>query len=262
MDIPRPHVLVISADERFRSQLARHLEETFTVCLRDGFDAGATCPDFEPPVALVIDARVVTDGGHAVAREIDARRQQSPQLLVVVLTEGPCPAALLQTVSAANVHLLRNIDSARPVAGFILATVSPTDRPIRPSAAKAQGLVAPVVLNGVSRCMETNSPRLRQMLEELAIAAAHDVTILLIGETGSGKTYLSRLIHEASPRRTAPFMHVSCGRCPASSSRVNSSVIARARSPAPMPTRRANSSRPEKGLSSSMRSTPSNRSSR
>jgi DNA-binding NtrC family response regulator len=52
------------------------------------------------------------------------------------------------------------------------------------------------------------------MLQELEIAARHNVTILLIGETGSGKTFLSKLIHEISPRRKEPFLHVACGALP------------------------------------------------
>jgi transcriptional regulator with PAS, ATPase and Fis domain len=52
------------------------------------------------------------------------------------------------------------------------------------------------------------------MLDDLAVAAAHDITILLIGETGSGKTYLSRLIHDVSPRSSLPFLHVACGALP------------------------------------------------
>jgi len=46
------------------------------------------------------------------------------------------------------------------------------------------------------------------------VAARHDVTILLIGETGAGKTYLARLIHEVSPRRMEPFLPVACGALP------------------------------------------------
>ena len=38
---------------------------------------------------------------------------------------------------------------------------------------------------------------------------------LLIGETGSGKTFLSQLIHEVSPRRNDPFLPVACGALPA-----------------------------------------------
>ena len=52
------------------------------------------------------------------------------------------------------------------------------------------------------------------MLLDLEVAATHNVTILLIGETGVGKTYLSRLIHEVSPRRYEPFVPVACGTLP------------------------------------------------
>jgi DNA-binding NtrC family response regulator len=42
-------------------------------------------------------------------------------------------------------------------------------------------------------------------------AASQDATILLTGETGTGKTVLAREIHEASPRRGKPFWIVDCG---------------------------------------------------
>jgi transcriptional regulator with PAS, ATPase and Fis domain len=71
------------------------------------------------------------------------------------------------------------------------------------------------VMTGMGRRFETNSPQLQQMLLDLEVAARHDVTILLIGETGAGKTFLSRLIHEVSPRRHEPFLPVACGALPA-----------------------------------------------
>lgn len=61
----------------------------------------------------------------------------------------------------------------------------------------------------------TQTPALRQMLQRLEVAARHDVTILLIGETGSGKTHLARLIHEVSNRSESPFLTVACGALPA-----------------------------------------------
>jgi DNA-binding NtrC family response regulator len=60
----------------------------------------------------------------------------------------------------------------------------------------------------------TRTPELRTMLRRLDIAARHNVTILLIGETGSGKTHLASLIHETSLRASEPFLHVACGALP------------------------------------------------
>jgi two-component system response regulator HydG len=60
------------------------------------------------------------------------------------------------------------------------------------------------------------TPSLATLAEPLALAAVHDVTILLTGETGSGKTYLARLIHDHSPRRDSRFLVVPCGALSAS----------------------------------------------
>jgi transcriptional regulator with PAS, ATPase and Fis domain len=59
------------------------------------------------------------------------------------------------------------------------------------------------------------TPSLLPMVECIALAAAHDVTVLLTGETGTGKTYLARLMHDCSPRKNHPFLCVPCGAQPA-----------------------------------------------
>lgn len=56
-----------------------------------------------------------------------------------------------------------------------------------------------------------NTPSLAPMVKRLALAAAHEVTVLLTGETGTGKTFLARLIHDFSPRREQRFLAVPCG---------------------------------------------------
>jgi transcriptional regulator with PAS, ATPase and Fis domain len=48
----------------------------------------------------------------------------------------------------------------------------------------------------------------------LVLAAAHDLAMLLTGETGTGKTYLARVLHESSPRKHQPFVVVPCGALP------------------------------------------------
>jgi DNA-binding NtrC family response regulator len=51
-------------------------------------------------------------------------------------------------------------------------------------------------------------------MDEMKVAARHNVTVLLIGETGSGKTFLAKLIHELSDRREDRFCTVACGALP------------------------------------------------
>src|SRR5207249_274538 len=63
----------------------------------------------------------------------------------------------------------------------------------------------------ISRRLLSWTPSLLPMVERIALAGSHDVTVLLTGETGTGKTYLARLIHEHSPRRQHRFLTVPCG---------------------------------------------------
>jgi two-component system, NtrC family, response regulator HydG len=63
----------------------------------------------------------------------------------------------------------------------------------------------------LSRRLLLHTPSLLPLVERIALAAAYDVTVLLTGETGTGKTHLARLLHDCSPRRDAPFMTVACG---------------------------------------------------
>lgn len=55
------------------------------------------------------------------------------------------------------------------------------------------------------------TPSLLPLVERIALAARHDVTVLLNGETGTGKTFLARLIHEHSPRKQHRFLAIACG---------------------------------------------------
>ena len=60
------------------------------------------------------------------------------------------------------------------------------------------------------------SERVLYKLEgQIALAAQHDVTILLTGPHGAGKSSVARLIHEHSPRGNGPFVVVACHAGPA-----------------------------------------------
>ena len=55
------------------------------------------------------------------------------------------------------------------------------------------------------------SESMRQLFALTRRAANSSATVLLLGETGTGKELIARAIHELSPRSTGPFIRVNCG---------------------------------------------------
>jgi two-component system response regulator HydG len=61
-----------------------------------------------------------------------------------------------------------------------------------------------------------SSPALRQTLDQAArVASLRDLTVLIGGETGTGKELLARALHYGSPRARDPFVEVNCAAIPA-----------------------------------------------
>jgi NtrC-family two-component system response regulator AlgB len=58
--------------------------------------------------------------------------------------------------------------------------------------------------------LESNDPAMQRLLETAKRAAASDATILLTGESGTGKDVLAHQIHRWSPRAECPFVTVDC----------------------------------------------------
>ncbi|MBI3872360.1 MAG: sigma-54-dependent Fis family transcriptional regulator [candidate division Zixibacteria bacterium] len=79
-------------------------------------------------------------------------------------------------------------------------------RPIRPAEAQTAGM-APA-------CYEFASPVMIETMEVIRRAARTEVPILLTGETGTGKDFLTRWIHQQSARRQAQLAQINCANIP------------------------------------------------
>jgi len=192
------------------------------------------------PVGLIADFRVASGGGHAEDRLLEKMCHRLPEPVIVLLTSAECPEILERRAACSRiVHHRGNVDvdllagslseqlsesevssadcfpSEIRSAGDVSAETGDRNAPSNAENDEGNDLCSGEVPRGSTRQFKTDSPRMQSMLKELDIAAKHDVTILLIGETGSGKTYLSKLIHEVSPRRDDPFLTVACGALPA-----------------------------------------------
>src|SRR5215469_2803384 len=58
------------------------------------------------------------------------------------------------------------------------------------------------------------SAALRKVLDQVAIVAPTGATVLLCGETGTGKELFARAIHNLSPRRQRSFVRLNCAAIP------------------------------------------------
>lgn len=62
--------------------------------------------------------------------------------------------------------------------------------------------------------MDSRSPLMQRIFEVLPAVAASPSTVLILGETGTGKEVLARTIHSLGPRNGGPFVAVNCGALP------------------------------------------------
>ncbi|WP_052571116.1 sigma 54-interacting transcriptional regulator [Geothrix fermentans] len=63
--------------------------------------------------------------------------------------------------------------------------------------------------------MRAGSPAMRAVLDQLGQVAATTTTVLITGETGTGKEKAAQTLHHLSPRREKPFIKVNCSALPA-----------------------------------------------
>ncbi len=174
----------------------------------DNLDYGLYLQSLVNQVGL--GAEMVT--GTALKRK--AMQEARPVLLVFELRDGvpsPVPHGWKESLPVVVV-------SDKPVKGPFRNLT----KPIRPShfTETVRSCLGSLSISEPSLTCEPfllgNAPAMAEIRRVVARACATDITVLVGGETGTGKGLVAQCLHNNSPRRSGPFLEVNCSSIPPS----------------------------------------------
>ena len=195
------HVLVVDDDPDLLRLLSLRLRSNgYRVSTVDSAEAALPHVAVERPDLVLSDVRLPGRDGLALFDEL---RAHYPALPVILLTaHGTIPDAVAATARGVFGYLTKPFDSQALLAKIRQAlTLSAAAGDRDDGNAWREEIVCR------SRCMV-------ELLEEARLVAASDASVLIHGESGSGKELLARAIHRASARAAKPFVAINCGAIP------------------------------------------------
>jgi transcriptional regulator with PAS, ATPase and Fis domain len=152
---------------------------------------------------MILAAASAADAKHALRLVQDICLQKWPPVLLVVAGEAAGRSRDLDGVREYILQLLQWPDESSLLAGLLRDRIN--------VGRAFDDVREESIPDIIRRRLLSWTPSLLPMVERLALGAAHEVTVLLAGETGTGKSYLARLVHECSPRKDHRFLVVPCG---------------------------------------------------
>jgi DNA-binding NtrC family response regulator len=193
-------VLVVDDEKNIRNHLATHL--------RSLGNEVETAPDAEAALRAVerggfdvvlSDVRMAGMDGLTLLHEI---RQRQPELVVVLMTAyATVPQAVEAMRLGAYDYLVKPF--ALDEVSLLLARVLEVQGLRRENDALRRTLEQSPLLESRSAAMQRVLATARQVSES-------DVTVLLTGESGTGKNVLAAAMHRWGPRRGGPFITIAC----------------------------------------------------
>ena len=208
--LPRSSTLVVSDDPALAENLRMILERDHRrqVMVVGSFHEAEAIVDQQTPETIFIDfrkARVGEDPG-ALLRQLGQRGSHRVPVIAVSESGYVCDWAVVADLLVGG-HLELPLDRKQ------LSRLMERGL-VRNAFDFGPDSFTPKVIQGETVHFKTYTPTMHQLLDDVVTMAQHDVTLLLVGETGTGKTTLARLIHELSPRRKEKLLTVACGALP------------------------------------------------
>src|SRR5438034_10479661 len=183
----REHLALYVRSLRHRAEVAPDATEALTLLER------------HDPDVIFSDVRMAGMDGLALLREI--RRQRRDAVVVLITAYATVAQAVEAMRAGAYDYLVKpfSLDHA----GLLLARVLEVQTLKRENRRLRRAVDEPVLL-------ESASPLMLRALDTARQAAGSDVTVLLTGESGTGKNVLASAIHGWSPRQRGAFVTVAC----------------------------------------------------
>ncbi len=198
------NVLIIDDDLGIRETLGMALEtlghRVATVVNRAAAEKKLKAETFE---VAFLDIRLGAENGLDILTDL---LRLSPRLAIIMITAyASIESAVTAMQRGAFDYLPKPFKPAQ--ISQLLERIAKTRR----MEARISELEAQVASPGMDVELETTSdPATRQLLEMVKKGAGSNATVLIQGESGTGKSVLARKIHQWSPRAREPFVTVSC----------------------------------------------------
>jgi len=168
----------------------------------------AACLQLNPEIkAVVLDYGLADGDGIQVLERL---RKIDPDVPVVILTGcNEAEVAVRALRAGADDYLTKPFELER-----LFGVIQEACRARRQSSSVEGGRGGGVVPRSAGVLEHARSQSMRGMYQQMKKAAQLDVTLLLTGESGTGKTFVAREIHRLSQRAGEPFIPVSCPALP------------------------------------------------
>jgi two-component system response regulator AtoC len=207
MPLVTPRILIVDDEEIVRESLADWLaKDGYTVdAAPDGESALARLRSDEWSIALV-DLKMPGMDGLQV---LEAARKLNPEIAVVMITAYATVETAVRAIKlGATDYIVKPFDPEE--LSLVVQKILSHQAITRENAALRKALQKDFRFHDIV----SRSPIMQRALALARSAAQTSSTLLILGESGTGKELLARAIHAESPRRTGPFVAVSCAALP------------------------------------------------